>query len=218
MQHTQIHRAPNVENVLSIVTKQTHICKMIQPILAYGSPVLRRECAAVQPGYYGLHSLIADMWETMDNADGVGIAAPQLGDSVQIFVVDSAKVFSDMDAAERNCHADSPGIRQVFINARITIRSAELVEDMEGCLSIPHILQPVQRSNRITVCFVDENFVEHTTEFCGMTARMIQHEYDHTEGKLFIDYLSSFRQRRLKAKLDRIASGHIQAPYPMNFW
>ncbi len=190
---------------------------MIRPITAYGSPILRRVCTAVQPGHSGLLSLLADMWETMDNADGVGIAAPQIGAGLRIFTVDSAKVFSEISAAEQKEHPDSPGIRQAFINARITAYSDTIVEEMEGCLSIPGLLQPVRRPDSITICYMDEAFAEHTAVFCGMTARMIQHEYDHIEGKLYIDYLSPFRRSRLQKKLDRIARGNIQAPYPMVF-
>lgn len=190
---------------------------MILPITAYGSPVLRTACAPVAPGLAGLHALIDNMWETLYNADGVGLAAPQVGVALRLFLVDSADALAALSNEERAPFPDDEGIRQVFINAQILSYSREQWTDVEGCLSIPGIAEEVRRPVSITIRYQDEHLAEHERTFCGHTARMIQHEYGHTEGRLYLDYLRPLKQTLLQNRLRCIAAGRVRPPYPMAF-
>lgn len=190
---------------------------MILPIVAYGSPVLRKIAKEISKDYPKLNELIEDMWETMYYSNGVGLAAPQIDRDIRIFVVDSTQIFEGMEIDEKKNYADNPGIKQVFINAKITELSGKEWSYNEGCLSIPRIREDVSRFETITISFYDENFIAHTKTFSGITARVILHEYDHLEGKLFIDYMKPFKRKLLASKLNDITKGKIKVDYKMSF-
>lgn len=190
---------------------------MILPIVAYGSPVLRKIAKEISKDYPKLNELIEDMWETMYHSNGVGLAAPQIDRDIRIFVVDSTQIFEGMEIDEKKNYADNPGIKQVFINAKITELSGKEWSYNEGCLSIPRIREDVSRFETVTINFYDENFIEHTKTFSGITARVILHEYDHLEGKLFIDYMKPFKRKLLASKLNDITKGKIKVDYKMSF-
>jgi peptide deformylase len=165
---------------------------MILPIVAYGNPILRKVAHDIDENYPDLAKFIEDMWETMYASNGVGLAAPQVNKDVRIFVMDSAQIFANMDEKdkEEENYPDAPGIKQVFINPHVV---EELGDDWaynEGCLSIPKIREDIYRAEEVTIQFQDANFKHHTKTFNGITARIILHEYDHIEGKLFIDKIS----------------------------
>lgn len=190
---------------------------MILPIVAYGFDVLRKVAKDITPDYPGLEKLIADMWETMYSSNGVGLAAPQINKDIRLFVVDSAQMFANMDEEESLLYPDRPGVKQVFINALVE----ELIGDdwayNEGCLSIPKIREDVYRAEEVTIRYMDEHFNEHVKTFDGITARVILHEYDHIEGRLFIDYLKPLKRKMLKGKLDDISKGKVSVDYKMVF-
>src|SRR5215217_5065135 len=192
---------------------------MILPIVAYGHPVLRKVAADIIPEYPGLEKLITDMWETMYGSNGVGLAAPQINRSIRLFVVDSAQIFANMDEDEKqeNDYPDVPGIKQVFINAHIVEEGGDDWAYNEGCLSIPKIREDIYRAEEVTLEYMDENFKKHTRTFNGISGRIILHEYDHIDGKLFIDYLSPLKRKLLKRKLDDISKGNIKVDYKMSF-
>ena len=178
---------------------------MFLPIYIYGSPVLRNESVDITKDYPDLDRFLADLWETMYEADGVGLAAPQVGRNIRVFVVD-ASVNADEDPR-------LAGFRKTFINARIYERSGEEVLYGEGCLSLPRLNEDVSRPERIRIRYVDEHFVEHDEEYDGFAARVIQHEYDHLDGKLFVDRLSPLRKTLIKGKLAAMAKGKYKAAY-----
>ena len=182
---------------------------MILPIYAYGQPVLKKVAEPIDPDYPELEQLIADMWETMEEANGVGLAAPQIGKSIRLFVVDSAPMQADGE--------EDKGIRQVFINAEIIEEAGADCSYSEGCLSIPDISGDVDRPEEVTLTYQDENFKQHTQTFTGMNARVIQHEYDHIDGILFTELLSPLKKRMVKRKLDKIRKGDIELKYRMKF-
>jgi len=192
---------------------------MILPIVAYGHPVLRKVAQDITPGYPGLEKLIADMWETMYASNGVGLAAPQVAKDIRLFVIDSEQIFTNMDEEDREAdsYPDEPGTKQVFINAHIVEEGGDDWLYNEGCLSIPKIREDVKRAEEVTLRFVDENFVEHTRTYNGITGRVILHEYDHIDGKLFIDHLSPLKRTLLKRKLDNISRGEVKVDYKMSF-
>jgi peptide deformylase len=190
---------------------------MILPIVAYGAPVLRKVAQEIGSDYPDLQKLIADMWETMYASSGVGLAAPQINRDIRLFVVDSAQIFENQDEDEKGIHPDEPGIRKVFINAHITSFEGDSWSYNEGCLSIPKIREDVMRPQTVTMQYMDEHFKTHTETFSGITARVIQHEYDHIEGKLFIDYLKPLKKKMLQGKLNDISKGKIKVDYKMTF-
>ena len=190
---------------------------MILPIVAYGSPVLRQVATDITPDYPELDKLIADMWETLYNSNGVGLAAPQINKPIRLFVMDSEQIFLNQEEDEKGEYPDEPGFKGVFINAHITSLNGEEWAYNEGCLSIPKIREDIYRSEEVTLQFVDENFQAQTKTFNGITARVILHEYDHIEGKLFIDYLKPLKKKLLKRKLDDISKGKIKVDYRMVF-
>jgi peptide deformylase len=187
------------------------------PIVAYGAPVLRTICKDVDPAYPDLAKFIADMWETMYYSQGVGLAAPQVNRAVRIFVVDTGQIFDRMEDEEKEEYGDGPGIKRVFINAHAVELSGEEWSYNEGCLSIPKIREDIFRPEEITLHYVDEQFDAKTETFFGLSARVIQHEYDHIDGKLFIDYLKPLKRKLLKAKLDDISKGKVSVDYKMSF-
>jgi peptide deformylase len=174
-------------------------------------------CKDVDPDYPGLQKLIEDMWETMYHSQGVGLAAPQVNKAVRIFVIDTAQVFARMDDEEKDEYGDGPGIKGVFINAHATDLAGDEWPYNEGCLSIPKIREDIMRPEEITLTYLDQDWNTHTETFFGLTARVIQHEYDHTDGKLFIDYLKPLKRKLIKAKLDDISKGKVSVDYKMSF-
>ncbi len=190
---------------------------MILPIVAYGSPILRKVCDEIDADYIGLDKLMADMWETLYNSNGVGLAAPQINLPIRLFIIDTEQIFENQDEDEKDDYPDAPGYKGVFINAHIVGLKGKEWAYNEGCLSIPKIREDVYRNEEVTIEFEDENFVTQTKTFNGITARVILHEYDHIEGKLFIDYLKPLKRKLMKRKLDDISKGKISVDYRMVF-
>lgn len=182
---------------------------MILPIIAYGDPVLKRVADDINADYPQLQELIASMFETMYNARGVGLAAPQIGLSVRLFIIDASPFSEDEPTLK--------GFKKIFINARITEETGKEWLFNEGCLSIPEIREDIERKDKLRITYLDENFKEITEEYSGITARVIQHEYDHIEGKLFIDRLSPLKKRLLEKRLNSIKIGAVKPDYKMKF-
>lgn len=190
---------------------------MILPIIAYGAPVLRKVAKDIDKDYPQLNKLIVDMWETLQASNGVGLAAPQINEDIRLFLVDSSIIFENVEEDDDDEFPDAPGIKKVFINAKIINLEGEPWAYNEGCLSIPKIREDIMRPETVTIEYLDENFQRHTDTFNGITARVIQHEYDHIEGKLFIDYLKPLKKKLLQRKLNDISRGNIQVDYKMQF-
>jgi peptide deformylase len=190
---------------------------MILPIVAYGHPVLRQVAEPVHPDYPQLDKLVEDMWETMYASNGVGLAAPQVNRSIRLFVVDSTQIFNNLDDEEIGKYPDEPGLKQVFINAKVRELDGERWAYNEGCLSIPKIREDILREEKVVLEYQDENFHKHVRIFHGLTARVILHEYDHIEGKLFIDHISLLKKKLIKKKLEDITKGKIKVDYRMMF-
>jgi peptide deformylase len=190
---------------------------MILPVVAYGSSVLRKVCDDITPGYPELEKLIADMWDTLYNSKGVGLAAPQINRPIRLFIVDTKQLVDDFNDEDRRKYPNEEPIIQVFINAQKIEETGKLWSYNEGCLSIPKVRDDIQRTSHVRVRYVDEKFEAHEKVFHGIAARVIQHEYDHIEGKLFIDYLSQLKRRLIKKKLDDITSGRVKTDYKMLF-
>jgi peptide deformylase len=180
---------------------------MIYPIVAYGDPVLRKIGVEVEKDYPLLKQLIENMFETMYESHGVGLAAPQIGKAINLFIIDSSR-FED---------EKYPNIKKVFINAEILDESGEKWDFEEGCLSIPHIRENVKRHDTLLIRYQDENFETHEETYDGIVARVIQHEYDHVKGVMFVDRLSELKKRLLKNKLINISKGGIRVDYKMRF-
>lgn len=178
---------------------------MIKPVYIYGSPVLRKVATDITPDYPNLSGLISDMFETMEKSDGVGLAAPQVGLSIRLFVIDASPLADENPEME--------GFRKIFINAQIISRASETILYNEGCLSIPNLREDVERPDTIVIRYVDEKFVEHEEEYTGIAARIIQHEYDHLDGILFTDKVSPIRRQLLKSKLTAISKGRFNVSY-----
>ena len=180
---------------------------MILPIYIYGHPVLRKVTKDIDVTYPNLKELIENMYETMYNAEGVGLAGPQVGLEDRIFVIDLSPL-----ADEEN--PEYKGLKKAFINARITSsRTGDIASTEEGCLSIPGINESVPRQNNIEIDYLDENLEPHTETYSGFTARVIQHEYDHIDGILFVDHISAIRKRLIKAKLNGMIKGKVSCHY-----
>lgn len=183
---------------------------MILPIVAFGSGVLREKCKEITKDYPDLTQLIADMYESMYTASGVGLAAPQINKAIRIFIIDTTPFSED----EEN---DIVPLKQVFINPKMLEKKGEEWLFNEGCLSIPDIREDISRKAEIEIEFLDENFKKHSKKFDGLTARVIQHEYDHLEGILFTDKISPLRKKMLKGKLTDISKGKVEVSYKMRF-
>jgi peptide deformylase len=191
---------------------------MILPIISYGHSILRQKCKSIEPGYPDLDNLIENMWTTLYSANGCGLAAPQVNHTIRLFIVDSDETFQRMEQEKRDAFfAGDSGIKETFINAKILEKSDEVWTDKEGCLSIPTLSEEVERPWSIQIEYFDRSLQKHTKWFHGTTARMIQHEYDHTEGKLYIDYLKPITKRMLGGKLAKISKGIIKAKYSMKY-
>ena len=191
---------------------------MILPIVAYGHPILRQVAEDIDPSTYpDLDKLIADMWETMYASNGVGLAAPQINRAIRLFVVDSEQIFSNKDENDDDDYPDAPGYKGVFLNAHIVEEAGDDWAYNEGCLSIPRIREDVYRAEEVTLRYLDEDFQPQERTFTGVTGRIILHEYDHIDGKLFIDHLSPLKRKLMKRKLDDISRGAIRTDYRMLF-
>ena len=189
---------------------------MTLPIVAYGDPVLRKKAKSIDQEYPQLNELISNMWDTMYKAKGVGLAAPQIGLPIRLFIIDTGPFAEDEDFTEEEQEA-LRAFKKVFINAEMIEEEGKNWSFNEGCLSIPDIREDVSRKDTITLRYMDENFKEQTETFKGLLARVIQHEYDHIEGILFTDKLSSLKRRLLKGKLSNISKGNIVVEYKMKF-
>lgn len=190
---------------------------MILPILAYGHPVLRKVATDISPDHPNLPKLIADMWETMYASNGVGLAAPQVNRDIRLFVVDTEQMFRGMDEKEKAEYPGDNGLKAVFINAHIEGLEGEEWQYNEGCLSIPKIREDIFRQESVTLRYCDEGFNEQVKTFTGLTARVILHEYDHIDGKLFIDHVSPLKRKLMKGKLNDISKGKVNVDYKMLF-
>ena len=178
---------------------------MILPIYIYGQPVLRKVTKDISPDYPDLKTLLDNMFETMYKADGVGLAAPQIGKEDRILIVD-LNPYSKDDPSLKD-------FKKIFINARIIERDGEDVISEEGCLSVPNIHEKVSRKNKIRIQYVDENFNPYDEVYEGLKARVIQHEYDHLEGALFVDYLLGMRKQMIRSKLNKMLKGEVDCSY-----
>jgi peptide deformylase len=178
---------------------------MILPVYVYGQPILRKVAVDITKDYTGLNQFIADMWETMYKSDGVGLAAPQVGKGIRIFVIDG----SPMEEDDPNLK----DFKKVFINAHMIERSGDDVPLTEGCLSLPNIREEVLRPSKVTLSYYDENWQHHEDTFEGIAARIVQHEYDHLDGIMFIDHISALRRQLLKGKLTAISKGKVDVTY-----
>ncbi len=191
---------------------------MTVPIISYGRIVLRQVCRDVDHDDPRLESIMANLTDTMDAANGVGLAAPQINEPVNMFLVDTQQIYDRMKEEDRLAYfPDNEGIREIFLNARITNRSADKFVDQEGCLSIPSIYEEIERNWQIEIVYLDSKFQQQTGKFSGYTARAIQHEIDHTQGILFIDHLPPMKKKFLKSKLAEISEGKILINYSMQF-
>jgi len=182
---------------------------MILPVVAYGHPVLKKAAQEVKPDLPGLKELIGDMWDTMYPADGVGLAAPQVGHSLRIIVIDASGYTEKFPQAD--------GFKKLLINAEIYREEGEEYSFNEGCLSFPGLREDVMRKPVIHIRYMDENFKVHDERYDGVLARIIQHEYDHIEGIVFVDRISTLKKMLLKSKLNDISKGNVEVAYKMSF-
>jgi peptide deformylase len=189
---------------------------MILPIFAYGEPVLRKKGAVIDKDYPKLEELLENMFETMYEASGIGLAAPQIGHPIRLFLVDASPFAEDEDLTEEE-QASLANFKKVFINAQIVEELGDEWAFNEGCLSIPEVREDVFRQSDIVIEYQDENFEKHKDTFTGIVARIIQHEYDHIEGILFTDKLSPLKKRLIKTKLSNISKGKVSVDYRMRF-
>ena len=189
---------------------------MVLPIIGYGAIVLKTKAKEIPADYPELNKLISDMYETMYDASGVGLAAPQIGKSIRLFVIDTSPF--DTDDFEQNSGFEVKSVKKTFINPVMIDESGENASFEEGCLSIPNIREHINRKSDITIRYQDENFIDHQETFAGILARVIQHEYDHLEGTLFTDKISPFKKKLIKGKLNNIMIGKVSVDYKMKFF
>jgi peptide deformylase len=190
---------------------------MVLPIVVYGDPVLRKVCVDIEKTHENLAQIIKDMYETMYQANGVGLAAPQVNKAIRLFIVDASPFAEVEEDEEPEFSAEEmkqmKGFKKTFINARIVEETGEEWKFNEGCLSIPKIREDVLRKPKLTIEYVDENFKKHTETYEGLIARVIQHEYDHIEGVLFTDKINPFKRKLISGKLTDISKGKFKADY-----
>lgn len=189
---------------------------MVLPVVAYGDPVLKKVAVDIPADYPNLKQLITNMFDTMYASNGVGLAAPQIGLSLRLFVIDASPFSDDEDLSEAEQNF-LKNFKKVFINAKITEETGEKWTFNEGCLSIPGVREDVSRHKTLTISYLDENLKEQTLTIDGLAARIIQHEYDHIEGILFTDKLSTFKKQLIKGKLANISKGKVNVDYRMRF-
>jgi len=182
---------------------------MILPVYAFGQPVLTKKATPINKDFENLDKLLEDMWETMYHAEGVGLAAPQIGKSIRLFLIDTVQVMEDDDKEK--------GVKRAFINAEIIEETGKVWNYEEGCLSIPNLRGDVSRLDTITIKYQDAEFNEYTETYDGINARVIQHEYDHIEGVLFTDKLKPLKKKLIKRKLESIKKGKVKADYRLKF-
>jgi len=182
---------------------------MILPVYAYGHPVLKKVGSPIDNDFPFLEQLIEDMWETMYHAKGVGLAAPQIGQAIRLFIVDTVQIQEEGE--------EEKGIKKVFLNAQMLDETGDNWSYEEGCLSIPNITGDVERKKNITIRYMNEKFEEITESYEGMNARVIQHEYDHIDGKLFIEKLNPLKKKLIQRKLENIRKGKVSAEYRLRF-
>ena len=189
------------------------------PILALGHSILKHKCDEVTNSFPHLEKLIEDLWETMQKANGCGLAAPQIGLAISLFIVDSKTIFESLQKNNRLGYFDQSdkGIMETFINAKIIDHSEEFWEEDEGCLSLPNLSQKVKRHWTITIEYCNQNFEKRIQSFSGTTARIIQHEYDHKEGILYLDHLEPLTNKIMDSKLKKIIKGQVNPNYLMKF-
>ena len=186
---------------------------MILPILSYGNSILKKKCVDIDSSYPNLNELISDMWDTMYNAEGVGLAAPQIGRQIKLFVIDASPFFEEKEVTDY----ELKNLKRVFINPTVTYLNDEKCRFNEGCLSIPDIREDIERFDSIKIDFFDEEFNSHSLDFNGILSRVILHEYDHIQGVLFTDKISKFKRTLIQKKLNKISRGQIDVNYPMKF-
>ncbi|OUW76659.1 MAG: peptide deformylase [Flavobacteriaceae bacterium TMED208] len=189
---------------------------MILPIVSYGSSVLKKTAKEITSDYPNLSELIANMWETMYAANGVGLAAPQIGLSIRVFVIDASPFVDEENMSVKEIETINT-FKKVFINPKIISEEGNLWDFNEGCLSIPDVREDISRKEKININFFDENFVPQKLKLNGLAARVVQHEFDHIEGVLFTDHLSSLKKRLIKNRLSLISKGDITVDYKMSF-
>ena len=189
---------------------------MILPIIGYGSAVLKTKAKEIPVNYPELNKLISDLYETMYDASGVGLAAPQIGKSIRLFVIDTSPF--NTDDFEKSSGFEVKSLKKTFINPEIIEQFGDLSSFEEGCLSIPNIREHINRKSEIKIKYQDENFIDHEETFSGILARVIQHEYDHLEGTLFTDKISPFKKKLIKGKLNNIKIGKVSVDYKMKFF
>ncbi|MFK5878683.1 MAG: peptide deformylase [Flavobacteriaceae bacterium] len=190
---------------------------MILPIIAYGDPILRKVGIEIDKDYPNLEELLSNMRETMENANGVGLAAPQIGKAIRLFLVDTSP-FAEDDDLEEEEQQFLADFNRIFINPKILDETGNEWAFNEGCLSIPDVREDVFRNDTVTIEYFDANFEKQTETLTGIAARVVQHEFDHIEGILFTDKLSSLKKRLIKKKLDNISKGKISTDYRMKFF
>ena len=189
---------------------------MVLPIIGYGSTVLKTKAKEIPVNYPELNKLISDLYETMYDASGVGLAAPQIGKSIRLFVIDTSPF--NNDDFEKNSGFEVKSLKKTFINPEIIEQFGDLSSFEEGCLSIPNIREHINRKSEIKIKYQDENFIDRQETFSGILARVIQHEYDHLEGTLFTDKISPFKKKLIKGKLNNIKIGKVSVDYKMKFF
>ncbi|HXB12475.1 MAG TPA: peptide deformylase [Bacteroidia bacterium] len=189
---------------------------MVLPILAYGDPILKKKAVDITKDHPNLKQVIDNMFDTMHNAKGVGLAAPQVGLSIRLFVVDSSPFAEDKEDTDEK-KKELMNFKKVFINAQILTEDGNKWKFNEGCLSIPSIREDVERKPKIIIQYLDENFKSHKETYDGVRARIIQHEYDHIEGILFTDRINPLRKQLLKRKLSEVSKGFVEVSYKMKF-
>lgn len=190
---------------------------MILPVVAYGVPILRKVCTDLGPDYPSLTQLIDDMWQTMYHSNGMGLAAPQINKAIRLFVIDTQQVYEKSDEESKEEFDGEIGFKKVFINAHILELNGASWSCDEGCLSLPGFREEVSRESEVVLEYCDESFNKKVESFKGLNARVILHEYDHIEGKLFIDHISLIKRKLLKKKLDDISNGRVKPGYKMMF-
>lgn len=188
---------------------------MILPVRAFGDPILRKKAKDIDANYPNLKELIDNMFDTMNGANGIGLAAPQIGLDIRLFVIDVRPLAEDEDY--QDIAEELKDFKKVFINAKILEETGNEWKFNEGCLSIPDVREDVKRKETITIEYLDENFVKHTETYSDIRARVIQHEYDHIEGILFTDHLSALKKKLVKGKLAKISQGDVSVGYKMRF-
>ncbi|QJP33139.1 peptide deformylase [Nonlabens sp. Ci31] len=189
---------------------------MILPVVAYGDPVLRKTAKDITSEHPQFKEILENMWETMYNASGVGLAAPQVGLAIRLFVIDTTPFADDPELTNEESEQLN-GFKKAFINAEVIEENGEEWAFNEGCLSIPNVREDVYRQEEVVIRYLDENFVEQTDTYKGLIARVIQHEYDHIEGVLFTDKISSLKKRLIKGRLANISKGKTNVDYRMRF-